>query len=288
MARPLATTSCLPEPATLRCLAAAMAISCSLQEPPARNCTLAPATRHSMACSPPAPNVLASTGNTTIVGGGGPDRFVFTNGQAGGTDLIQNFTSGQDTIDLQGYGKNEIRNALKGQTVSGDSVTITLSDHTTITFAGVTSLTASDFIATGGAAAAWGTTIAIKTAAMAMTMAMGMATAGWVRRSRRRHAPHPRHARAFRPLTSDAVSTGRHCRPVHHNGSLAPGEAWNCLFSPEGVMPRWSQVHARDKGAQCLTLVAVQPKLLRQIWWCIIPYYGRSQRVPRFPGQSGR
>ena len=88
---------------------------------------------------------FASTGNTTIAGGGGPDLFVFTNGQSGGTDLIQNFMSGQDTINLQGYGKNEVADALKSQTVTAGSVTITLSDSTKITFANVGSLTAKDF-----------------------------------------------------------------------------------------------------------------------------------------------
>jgi len=88
---------------------------------------------------------FASTGNTTIAGGGGPDLFVFTNGQSGGTDLIQNFMSGQDTINLQGYGKNEVADALKSQTVAAGSVTITLSDSTKITFANVGSLTAKDF-----------------------------------------------------------------------------------------------------------------------------------------------
>ena len=63
--------------------------------------------------------------------------------------------SGQDSIDLQGYGKNEIADALKSQTVTDGSVTITLSDRTTITFAGVASLSANDFVyhawGTGGA-----------------------------------------------------------------------------------------------------------------------------------------
>jgi len=93
---------------------------------------------------------FASTGNSTIVGGGGNDSFVFTNGQGGGTDSVQGFHPG-DTIDLQGYGRNEVRDALKSQTVTDGSVTITLSDHTTITFAGVTSLSPGDFITTGGA-----------------------------------------------------------------------------------------------------------------------------------------
>jgi Ca2+-binding RTX toxin-like protein len=94
---------------------------------------------------------FASPGNSTILGGTGQDSFVFTKGHGGSSDLIQLFASGQDTIDLQGYGKNEISNALKSQTVTNGSVTITLSDHTTITFAGVSSLSNSDFISTPGA-----------------------------------------------------------------------------------------------------------------------------------------
>ena len=75
----------------------------------------------------------------------GQNVFLFNNGQAGGTELIQGFASGQDTIDLQGYGKNQVANALKHQQVAGASTTITLSDNTKITFADVTNLKASDF-----------------------------------------------------------------------------------------------------------------------------------------------
>ncbi len=75
----------------------------------------------------------------------GNNAFVFNDGQAGGTALIQGFTSGMDTIDLLGYGKNEVTQALKHQQAAGGSTTITLSDHTTITFAGVSSLSAADF-----------------------------------------------------------------------------------------------------------------------------------------------
>lgn len=93
---------------------------------------------------------VAGTGSVTITAGLGSNLFVFTDGQAGGTELIQAFTSGRDQIDLQDYGKHEVANALKSQQVVGGSDTITLSDHTTITFAGIGSLTASDFITSGG------------------------------------------------------------------------------------------------------------------------------------------
>jgi Ca2+-binding RTX toxin-like protein len=93
---------------------------------------------------------VAGTGSATITSGLGSNQFVFTNGQAGGTELIQGFTSGRDLVDLQDYGKNEVAKALKSQTVVGGSDTITLSDNTTITFAGVQNLTASDFITSGG------------------------------------------------------------------------------------------------------------------------------------------
>ena len=95
---------------------------------------------------------VASTGTATITAGSGTNLFVFTDGQAGGTASIQGFTSGSGRIDLQGYGKNEVANALKSQTVAGGTDTITLSDHTTISFASVNSLTASDFITSGSAA----------------------------------------------------------------------------------------------------------------------------------------
>jgi len=79
-----------------------------------------------------------------MTGGAGADQFRFINYQAGGTDLILDFTS-KDQVALIGYGKNAVANALKTQTVVGGSVTITLSDNTRITFAGVTSLNSNEF-----------------------------------------------------------------------------------------------------------------------------------------------
>ncbi len=99
---------------------------------------------------------VAGTGSATVSAPLGQNLFVFTDGQAGGSELIQGFASGQDTVDLQGYGKNEVANALKGAKVMDGSTTITLSDHTTITFAGVSNLTASDFITSGGSGGSGG------------------------------------------------------------------------------------------------------------------------------------
>ena len=88
--------------------------------------------------------VVDGAGSSTITGGAGPDVFECVRGVVGGRDLITDFGTG-DKIDLDGYGGNEARNALKSQTVSHGSVTITLSGHTKITFAGMTSLKSSDF-----------------------------------------------------------------------------------------------------------------------------------------------
>jgi Ca2+-binding RTX toxin-like protein len=101
--------------------------------------------------------VVGGDGKDTFVAGAGSatidgsiDMFVFTNGQAGGTALIQAFRSGQDLIDLQGYGDREVAKALRSQQVAGNQDTITLSDNTRITFAGISSLNADDFITSAG------------------------------------------------------------------------------------------------------------------------------------------
>ena len=89
---------------------------------------------------------FAGSGAATMTGGGHGDLFAFVDGAAGGQDLIVDFTAG-DLIGLQGYGKQEIQQALRNQTVGPNGVTITLSDRTSITFAGLGSLRARDFVA---------------------------------------------------------------------------------------------------------------------------------------------
>ena len=64
----------------------------------------------------------------------------------GTADLVQNFTSGQDKIHLQGFSNGEVASALATQTLTGGNVKIALSDGTQVTFQGLGHpLTGSDF-----------------------------------------------------------------------------------------------------------------------------------------------
>lgn len=87
----------------------------------------------------------AGSGRDVFVGGHGADRFVFQNGSAGGHTEIRDFTLGRDKVVLEGYGSHEIARALWHATVACGSLTLTLSDRTTITFDGVTHLGKSSF-----------------------------------------------------------------------------------------------------------------------------------------------
>jgi Ca2+-binding RTX toxin-like protein len=88
----------------------------------------------------------ASAGNTTIQAGAGSDTFLFVKGNAGGRDLIIDFTSGSDKIALSGYGSAEITSAISGQTMSAGSVDLKLSDGTQIRLSGLNhAVTSTDF-----------------------------------------------------------------------------------------------------------------------------------------------
>lgn len=87
----------------------------------------------------------AGSGSDVFVAGQGADSFVFLNGAAGGNTEIQDFTLGVDKVVLQGYGPDEVAQALQNATVSCGSVTLRLSDNTTITFDGITRLGTSSF-----------------------------------------------------------------------------------------------------------------------------------------------
>jgi len=90
--------------------------------------------------------LYAGAGSDTMIGGAGSDLFAFFNGSAGGTDQIADYNAGQgDLVGLFGYGSNEVAQALASQSTSGGNTTITLSDNTTITFSGVSHLTAANF-----------------------------------------------------------------------------------------------------------------------------------------------
>ena len=90
--------------------------------------------------------LVAGSGNASMFGGSGPDLFSFTNGQAGGQDVIGNFNTATDKVTLQGYGAGAASTALSTAAVSNGSETLTLSDGTKVTFSGVSNLSSSSFV----------------------------------------------------------------------------------------------------------------------------------------------
>jgi len=84
--------------------------------------------------------LIAGSGAETMSGGAGTNTFLFlqvaTTGNAV-ADVINNFSSGSNTLELFGYGVGAA--AYKSiATVSGGATVLTLSDNTTIKFTGVT------------------------------------------------------------------------------------------------------------------------------------------------------
>jgi fibronectin-binding autotransporter adhesin len=77
---------------------------------------------------------LGGTGAALMLAGKGGDVFSFTNALAGGADIIRNFSTTNDQIDLHGY--SGFTNALVG-----GSEVLSLSDGTTITLSGIGSMT---------------------------------------------------------------------------------------------------------------------------------------------------
>jgi hypothetical protein len=92
---------------------------------------------------------VAGTGAATVNAIGSPvtnNLFEFINGAAGGTELVDGLTNAnQVNIKLSGYGPNEVANAVAGQISTPNSVTITLSDNTKVTFQNITHLTTGNF-----------------------------------------------------------------------------------------------------------------------------------------------
>jgi hypothetical protein len=79
-----------------------------------------------------------------MTGGTGADVFLFTKGQAGGVDIILDFTN-SDRISLKGYGTLATQSALNSAQISGGSTSIVLPDSTTVTLLNFTGLTGSNF-----------------------------------------------------------------------------------------------------------------------------------------------
>ena len=89
---------------------------------------------------------VAGTGQETINAAGSSNLFELIKGAGGGTTLVNNLTNtSQVHIALSGFGPGEAANAVATQSSTANSVTATLSDGTTITFANITHLSAANF-----------------------------------------------------------------------------------------------------------------------------------------------
>lgn len=92
--------------------------------------------------------IIAGAGADTVFAtGGARDVFALIQGAAGGSLLVQNIFDARDVrIDLINYGRGEEAYALSNQTTNGSSVTVSLTDGTTITFENITHLTGRNFV----------------------------------------------------------------------------------------------------------------------------------------------
>jgi Ca2+-binding RTX toxin-like protein len=93
---------------------------------------------------------VAGTGDSTMISGAGADQYDFTNGEAGGVDVIYGFKVGTDQVNLFGYDTDSVSAAVNAlaQSVSntgGGSTYVTLADHTTIYFLDTPQLASNSF-----------------------------------------------------------------------------------------------------------------------------------------------
>jgi Ca2+-binding RTX toxin-like protein len=85
-------------------------------------------------------------GNHTLIAGGGATLFEIIGGTAHRAITIGDFNPGRDYVQLQGYAAGTGAMALRTATVTNAGEILTLYDGTTITFQGVTNLTAASFV----------------------------------------------------------------------------------------------------------------------------------------------
>ena len=86
--------------------------------------------------------VFAGSSTETLGGGGGHDIYSFVSSLThGSADVILHFNA-NDTVYLTGYGANDAAIALSNAASAGGNTTITLADHTQVTFLNVPSTAA--------------------------------------------------------------------------------------------------------------------------------------------------
>ncbi len=89
--------------------------------------------------------IQSYVGSQTLAAGTGSDLFaVVASGQRAVT--FANFTPGQDFVQLQGYTSGTATASLQNATQSGGNEVVTLPDGSTLTFVGVTGVSAGSFI----------------------------------------------------------------------------------------------------------------------------------------------
>ncbi|PYD47071.1 hypothetical protein [Novacetimonas pomaceti] len=92
--------------------------------------------------------LIGGSGNDTLSGANGINDFVFIKGHAGGQDIIKDFgKSTSNVVDLSSYNMTQasLQDMIANATVAGGNTTISLSDHTHVTFVGVTDLSTQNF-----------------------------------------------------------------------------------------------------------------------------------------------
>jgi Ca2+-binding RTX toxin-like protein len=86
---------------------------------------------------------VAGTGHATVNAVGSSNVFEFIHGHSGGTLVVEDLTSASQVhIVLAGYGSHQAAQAIASQIAGANSVTLTLSDNTKITFENITHITA--------------------------------------------------------------------------------------------------------------------------------------------------
>jgi Ca2+-binding RTX toxin-like protein len=89
---------------------------------------------------------VGGSGHATVNAVGSSNVFEFIHGASGGTLLVDDLTNASQVhIVLSGYSRHQADKAIADQVSGANSVTITLSDYTKITFENVTHLTTSNF-----------------------------------------------------------------------------------------------------------------------------------------------
>jgi hypothetical protein len=83
--------------------------------------------------------LISGSGSASMTGGAGDNAFVIVHQAGEPTNVITDYNA-NDTAIFDGYATSDVMNAFANATVTGGSSFIDLSDGTTVTFLGVTSL----------------------------------------------------------------------------------------------------------------------------------------------------